>query len=113
VEEIYEEPDAVIGTFLLNNFPALILFDTGASHSFISMVFLDRNKLPTQAISVPLRVSSLGGEIMANSGCHRLIIRIGEYCLPTSLIVLELQGLDVILGMNWMTKYEGIIDCAK
>jgi hypothetical protein len=76
VEEVYEEPNAVIGTFLLNNFPALILFDTGASHSFISRVFVDRNKLPTQAISVPLRVSSPGGEIMANSGCHRLIVRI-------------------------------------
>jgi hypothetical protein len=32
VEEIYEEPDAVIGTFLLNNFSALVLFNIGASH---------------------------------------------------------------------------------
>jgi hypothetical protein len=35
VEEIMDEPDVVIGKFLINTFPALVLFDTGASHSFI------------------------------------------------------------------------------
>jgi hypothetical protein len=35
VEEIMDEPEAVIGKFLINTFPALVLFDTGASHSFI------------------------------------------------------------------------------
>jgi hypothetical protein len=40
VEEVYDEPDVVIGTFLLNNFSALVLFDTSASHSFISRVFV-------------------------------------------------------------------------
>jgi hypothetical protein len=29
------------------------------------------------------------------------------------LIVLGAQGLEVILGMDWMTKYQGIIDCAR
>jgi hypothetical protein len=35
VEEIYDEPDAVYGMFLLNKFSTVVLFDTGASHSFI------------------------------------------------------------------------------
>ena len=42
VEEVYDEPDAVIGTFLLNSFPAIVLFDTGASHSFISRAFVNK-----------------------------------------------------------------------
>ena len=33
VEEVHDEPDDVIGKFLLNSFPTLVLFDTGASHS--------------------------------------------------------------------------------
>ena len=29
------------------------------------------------------------------------------------LIVLGSQGIEVVLGMNWMTKYKGVIDCTK
>ena len=36
VEEVEEQPDAVIGKFLVKSFTALVLFDTGASHSYIS-----------------------------------------------------------------------------
>jgi hypothetical protein len=104
VEEVYEEPDAVIGTFLLNNFSALVLFDTGASHSFISRVFVDRNKIPTSTINRPIKINSPGGEMIATYGCPHLTLEIGAHSFPTSLIVLESQGLDIILGMNWMTE---------
>ncbi|XP_051230224.1 uncharacterized protein [Lolium perenne] len=113
VEELYDEPDAVIGTFLLNNFSALVLFDTGASHSFISRAFVDKNKLPTETIGSPLRVSSPGGEMLVSAGCKQLTLDIGKYKFPVDLIILESQGLDVILGMDWMTAYRGIIDCTK
>ena len=36
VEEVKAQPDAVIGKFLVNSFTAIVLFDTGASHSYIS-----------------------------------------------------------------------------
>ena len=55
VEEVMDEPDAVIGTFLLNSFSALVLFDTGASHSFISRDFVNKNGLPTETIGKPLK----------------------------------------------------------
>ncbi|WVZ79289.1 hypothetical protein U9M48_026887 [Paspalum notatum var. saurae] len=31
----------------------------------------------------------------------------------SNLIVLESNGLDIILGMDWLTNYNGVIDCAK
>ena len=34
-------------------------------------------------------------------------------CFPSDLIILESQGLDVILGMDWMSRYGGNIDCAR
>jgi hypothetical protein len=113
VEEVYDEPDVVIGTFLLNHCSALVLFDSGASHSFISRVFVDRNRIPTRTSDKPIKVSSPGGEMIATFACHQMGLRIGNHNFPTSLIVLETQGLDVILGLDWMTTYEGIIDCAK
>ena len=36
-----------------------------------------------------------------------------ETSVSTYLIILESQGLDVILGMDWLSKYEGNIDCAS
>jgi hypothetical protein len=56
VEEIYDEPDAMYGMFLLNKFSTLVLFDTGASHSFISIAFVVKKKIPTETIGCPIRV---------------------------------------------------------
>jgi hypothetical protein len=89
VEEIYDEPDAVYGTFQLSDFSALVLFDTGASHSFISRVFVDRNKIPTRTIDRPIKISSPGGELVAAFGCRDLTIGIRKYQFPAHLIVLE------------------------
>ena len=36
VDEVEDQPDAVIGKFLVKSFTATVLFDTGASHSYIS-----------------------------------------------------------------------------
>jgi hypothetical protein len=113
VEEIYDEPDAVYGTYLLNDFPALVLFDTGASHSFISRAFVEKHKLPTRTIDIPIKISSPGGELVVAFGCRDLTLGIGKHQFPAHLIVLESHGLDVILGMDWMTAFEGVIDVAK
>jgi hypothetical protein len=113
VEEIYEEPDTVYGMYLLNKFSTLVLFDTGASHSLISRAFMVKNKIPTETIGYPLRVSSPGGELIVNAGCRDLVLEIGKHKFLANLIVLDLQGLNVILGMDWMTAFEGVIDCAN
>ena len=47
---------------------------------------------------------------MASQGCFQMPLAIGRHVFPSDLIVLESQGLDVILGMDWMTKYGGNID---
>src|SRR4051812_29943861 len=51
--------------------------------------------------------------MIVNLGCHDLVIEFGKYKFPVSLIILYSQGLDVILGMDWMTKYEGVLDSAN
>ena len=113
VEEVEAQPDAVIGKFLVKSFTALVLFDTGASHSYISRGFVDKYKLPTQALRSPMLVTSPGAEYMASLWCDPLPLRIGNYMFPLDLIVLDSQGLDVILGMDWLSKYGGNIECAS
>jgi hypothetical protein len=43
--EAEEAPDVVLGTFLVNSMPAKILFDSGASHSFVMENFMDKGSL--------------------------------------------------------------------
>ena len=71
VEEVEEQPDAVIGKFLVNSFTAVVFFDTGASHSYISRGFVNRYMLPTQVLKTPMLVSSPGVEYMAHQGCFQ------------------------------------------
>src|SRR3954464_11714689 len=113
VEEIPEEPELVVGKFPINTHPALILFNTGASHSFISRAFVDTYKLPMESLKGSIRVISPGGDMIASAGCRDLTMRIGAHNFIEHLVVLESQGLDVILGMDWMSMHGGHIDCAQ
>ena len=113
MEEVEEQPDVDIGKFLIKSFTAIVLFDTGASHSYISRGFVDKFKFPTVALKTPMLVSSPGAEYMASRGCSELPLTIGRHVFPSDLIILELQGLDVILSMDWLSMYGGNIDCAS
>ena len=70
VEEVEEQPDAVIGKFLLKPCTTIVLFDTGASLSYISRGYVDKYKLPTKVLRTPMLVSSPGAEFMATQGRH-------------------------------------------
>ena len=98
VEDVYDQPETMVGKFLLNSRPVLVIFDSGATHSFISRVVVEKYRLPTRTLRSPLQVSSPGGEMMAGLGC-RATLNIGNHNFPTDLIVLESQGLDMILGL--------------
>jgi 5-methylthioribose kinase len=46
VEEAQEAPDMVIGMFFVNDTSAVVLFDSGASHSFITAAYIEKHNLP-------------------------------------------------------------------
>ena len=74
---------------------------------------MNKNALPVETMRNPIRVSSPGGEMFAKTQCRNLTLEIGKNAFPVDLIILETQGLDVILGMDWMTNFEGVIDCVN
>ena len=89
VEEVEAQPDAVIGKFLVKTFTAPVLFDTGASHSYISRGFVDKFKLPTLALRSPMLVSPPGAEYMVSRLCDRLPLTTGSHVFPSDLVILE------------------------
>ena len=52
-QKAQEAPDVVIGEFLVNSALATVLFDSGASHSFIASKFVAKHKIPTVLLKTP------------------------------------------------------------
>nr|ABA94769.1 retrotransposon protein, putative, Ty3-gypsy subclass [Oryza sativa Japonica Group] len=112
-ETAQDAPDVVMGMFSVNSVPAIVLFDSGASHSFISQAFVKRNGWKTQNLRVPMIVHSPGRNIRATQICLEVNLRIEEVDFLAKPIVLDSQSLDIILGMDWLAKHKGQIDCAE
>jgi hypothetical protein len=58
-----EAPDVMIGEFLVCGTSALVLFDTGATGSYITSRFMNKLSLPTTTLSFPIITSSPLGDI--------------------------------------------------
>jgi hypothetical protein len=99
--------------FLANSHPATVLFDSGASHSFISSSFVVEHQLPITIMKQTMLVSSPGGEMRTKYICLSISITIRGVDFLANLIVLDSKGIDIILGMDWLGKYDGVILCAK
>jgi hypothetical protein len=90
-----------------------VLFDTGATHSFITPSWVEAHNLPITAMPTPIQIDSAGGRIRADSICLKVSVEIRGIAFPANLIVMGTQGIDVILGMNWLDKYQAVISCDK
>jgi hypothetical protein len=113
VEEAQESPDVVIGMFLINDTSAVVLFDSGASHSFIFAAYVGKHNLPLALLRCQMIVSSPGGDMPARQLCPKVNLKIRGVDFVANLIILESKGIDVILGMDWLSNYKVLIDCAK
>nr|ABA96440.2 retrotransposon protein, putative, Ty3-gypsy subclass [Oryza sativa Japonica Group] len=112
-EEAQATPEVVLGTFPVNSIPATILFDSGATHSFISKKFVGMHGLRKEELSTPMRVHTPGNSSTSVSFSPSVLIEIQRSPFLANLILLESKDLDVILGMDWLTKFKGVIDCAN
>src|ERR1041384_4594071 len=76
LDEAQDAPDVVIGTFPANSYPATVLFDSGATHSFISSGFVRDHNMAMVLLPTPLLVSSSGGEMRAKHVCPKVGLKI-------------------------------------
>jgi hypothetical protein len=73
VEEAQEAPDVVIGMFLVNDTSAVVLFDSGASHSFISTAYVRKHNLSLALLRCQMIVTSPEGDMPARQLCPKVI----------------------------------------
>jgi hypothetical protein len=53
----------IVGMFPVDSHIAEVLFDTGATHSFITTSWVEAHNLPITAMSTPIQIDSGGGRI--------------------------------------------------
>jgi hypothetical protein len=113
IEEAQEAPDIVLGTFQVNSNTTIILFDLGASHSFISTASVVKYNLLISQLKYHMIVSSPGGDMPARQVCPKVNIKIIGADFIANLIILDSKGIDVILGMDSLSKHKVLINCSK
>ena len=111
MEEIPAGEVVTAGKFLVNDHPAVALFDSGASHSFVSSTFASKHKMNVITIvKGGYCISATGNNIMTNQVVKDVRIEIGDREFLVDLVVLPGVGIDVILGMKWMSGNGVLID---
>ncbi|XP_019189396.1 PREDICTED: uncharacterized protein LOC109183789 [Ipomoea nil] len=107
------DSDVVIGTFLVQAVPAVVLFHSVASNSCVSPELVRMLGL-TEGVGVKLNVKVASGEVKA---CDRLFkdvkISIGGEEFSSDLIQFGLDGVDVVLGMEWLGRFRAQILCGE
>jgi hypothetical protein len=72
-----------------------------------------RNYTPMSSMKTHLLISSPNGEMKSTYVCPRVNLKIRGIDFQADLVVLKSSGIDVILGMDWLGKCDGIILRAK
>jgi hypothetical protein len=100
VKDIPTGEEVLAGTFFLFEHPIIILFDSRASHDFLNLACAQRAKLTLWAMKALYSICTPGGRMVAHRMVQTIPLELAGRVFLTSLIILEDQGIDVILGMN-------------
>jgi hypothetical protein len=115
VDTVQETPGVALCMFSVENHSANVLFDTGATHSFVTVSWVESHNILVAPMYPPMKVSSIGGRTQIDRFCPNARVQIGGIEFPADIIVMGNQDatIDVILGMNWLTKYQTRLSCDK
>ena len=98
--------------FLLSRLWVRILFDSSASHSFITASCVRELGLEVETLENPFHVSSpLGTRMSVDLICRGCELEISRILLTVDLRVMDISEFDVIIGMDWLTAHRVVIDC--
>jgi hypothetical protein len=111
--ELPDGAPVMSGTFSIHHKPVVILFDSGATHSFISNNCGTRIGLDLCPTQGSYMISTPGGKITSNQMVKSVPIQLGSQVIKTDLVLLNLEGIDVILGTNWMTEHRVLLDISS
>ena len=107
-----DAPDVIVGNFTIFDTIMHALIDPGSTHSYICTDIPNLGKLPRSETEYDILVMNpLGHSVIVNIVYRDYPIIIREYEFLGDLIELSFREFDVILGMDWLSRHQAIVDC--
>ncbi|KAA3473697.1 DNA/RNA polymerases superfamily protein [Gossypium australe] len=107
-------PDVITGIFTLYDTTVIALIDPGSTHSYVCETLKFGKTLLVESTEFVIRVSNpLGRCVLVDKVCRGCPLMIRDYCFPADLMLLPFDEFDIILGMDWLTSHEAVVDCKR
>jgi hypothetical protein len=110
VVDILKGAPVMMGTFSIRGKPICVLFDSGATHSFMNGKTLSKVGLNSYNTNDAFTITTVGGNISSELVTRGVPLELGSRTVDMDLIILRLEGIDVILGMDWMNRHKVVLD---
>jgi hypothetical protein len=85
--------------FSILNYPAVILFYSGASHSFISAKFSAKCQLPFHHTNGAIMIATPGGRVATYQINRQVPIKLGSIIFRSTLLIMRLESMDIVGGI--------------
>ncbi|XP_022899244.1 uncharacterized protein LOC111412541 [Olea europaea var. sylvestris] len=109
-----QDPNVIAGILLLSDVPAYILFDSGATNSFISASFVTRSNFACVKTNYELEVNIPSGRTLCTNWMTKAMkLEIDGKIILVDLYLLEMKDFDVILGMDWFGLNHAAFDITR
>ncbi|XP_024969583.1 uncharacterized protein LOC112508949 [Cynara cardunculus var. scolymus] len=113
-EEAWEEPDLVTGIFFVNSHSARILFDSGSMYSFVSHAFVRFLESVHVLFDRPFSVDTASGTpLVADRVFNDCTLVLEDQNFSVDLILMDIRGFDVVIGMDWLVANRADIICVQ
>ncbi|KAL5578375.1 hypothetical protein UlMin_020074 [Ulmus minor] len=109
-----ETSNVVTGQLSVAKMSAYVLFDSSATHSFISNSFADRLNWVRDRMNQSFHIALPSGEVLlSNYWVRHVPIVFSGRELHADLVLIKMYDYDVILGMDFLGKYNALIECRR
>ena len=113
-QDVQASNTAVAGMLCIDRVAARVLFDSGATHSFVSSYFASKLVRSKILLKNPLAISTpLGETVEVKYVYPACVVEVIGRVFIADLIELPMLDFDVILGMDWLSEHDAIIKCRK
>ncbi|GJX19645.1 reverse transcriptase domain-containing protein [Tanacetum coccineum] len=108
----HQDPNVVTGMFLLNQHLAIVLFDSGADKSFVSISLASMLNIPPITLDTTYETKMANGNLVGtNTFIQDCTLIMLDQPFEIDLMPIQLGSFDVVIGMDWLSKYHTRIIC--